>query len=488
VTTALLDRVRAYRREHAARVLSEFAALLALDNVTGDEVALLHNAEAIAEAFTARGGRMEIVARQGVAPVVVGRLGGDPARPTLGVYVHYDGQPVGTGEWRTPPFKPTLCTPDGRAVPFPANGDPVDDDWRIHARGAADDKAPFAALLTALDALRDAGVDLGVNLVFCFEGEEESGSPHLRSYLKALLDRLRADAWLLCDGPVHHSGAPQIVLGVRGFVGFDLTVYGPLAEVHSGHYGNWVPNPALDLVRLLATCKDDEGKVTIDGFYDSARPVTAADQAALRALPAVEQGLLDRLGLAEAEVQGGRFVDQMLRPSFNLRGLSAADVGERARNVVPAQATASVDIRLAAGDDPGRMLELVREHVAGQGFHVLDREPIDRERRDHRRLARLEPTAGYPGMRVPADLPIVGWLARAATIAAGREAIIMPTLGGSLPLHDLADVLAVPTVILPIANPDNNQHAANENLRIGQLWYGVDLWALLLTQPATFAG
>ncbi|HEX6682402.1 MAG TPA: M20/M25/M40 family metallo-hydrolase [Candidatus Limnocylindrales bacterium] len=481
-SAALLDRVRSYRRQHAAQVLSDFATLLALDNVTGDVPALRRNAAAIAEAFTARGARMEIVEHDGVAPVVIGRLGADPARPTLGVYVHYDGQPVGTGDWRTPPFEPTLCTADGSAIPFPAKGDPVDDEWRVHARAAADDKAPFAALLTALDGLRDADASPAVNLVFLFEGEEESGSPHLRGYLLALHDRLRADAWLVCDGPVHHSGAPQIVLGVRGYVGFDLTVYGPLTEVHSGHYGNWVPNPALDLIQLLATCKDEAGTVTIDGFYDSTRPVTTADRAALQALPAVERVLLDRLGLAEAEVAGSRLVDQMMRPTFNLRGLSAGDVGPLARNVIPANATASVDIRLAAGDDPGRMLELIREHVARHGYSVLDREPTDQERRGRRRLARFAPTAGYPAVRVPADLPIVGRLAQAATVAAGREAVIMPTLGSSLPLHDLVDVLGVPTVILPIANADNNQHAANENLLIGQLWYGVDLWTLLLTQ------
>ncbi|HZM80426.1 MAG TPA: M20/M25/M40 family metallo-hydrolase [Candidatus Limnocylindrales bacterium] len=481
-TAALLDRVRAYRRRHAAKVLSDFATLLALDNVTRDVPALRRNAAAIAGAFTARGALMEVVGHDGAAPVVVGRLGADPARPTLGVYVHYDGQPVGTGDWRTPPFEPTLCTPDGHAIPFPANGDPIDDDWRIYARAAADDKAPFAALLTALDALRDAGAGLAVNLVFCFEGEEESGSPHLRGYLRALHDRLRADAWLFCDGPVHHSGAPQIILGVRGYTGFDLTVYGPLAELHSGHFGNWAPNPALDLVRLLATCKDDAGTVTIDGFYDGTRPVTDADRAALRALPAVEPALLDRLGLAEAEVPGDRLIDRMMRPSFNLRGLSAADVGPLARNVIPTQATASVDIRLAAGDDPDRMLELVRDHVARHGYHIVNREPTDQERSAHRRLARFTPTAGYPAVRVPADLPIVGQLVRAATVASGREAVILPTVGASLPLHDLVDVLRVPTVILPIANPDNNQHAANENLRIGQLWYGVDLWALLLTQ------
>ncbi len=482
MTAALLGRVRAYRRGHAAHVLSEFAALLTLDNVTGDLPALRRNAAAIAEAFTARGARMQIVEHDGCAPVVVGRLDTDPARPTLGVYVHYDGQPVGTGSWRTPPFSPTLCAADGSVIPFPTNGDPIDDDWRVYARAAADDKAPFAALLTALDALRDADARLAVNLVFCFEGEEESGSPHLRGYLEALHDRLHADAWLVCDGPVHHSGAPQIVLGVRGYTGFDLTVYGPLAELHSGHYGNWAPNPALDLVRLLATCKDSTGTVTIDGFYDSTRPVTAADQAALAALPSVEPALLHRLGLAEAEVPGGRLVDRMMRPSFNLRGLSAGDVGPHARNVIPAQATASVDIRLAAGDDPDRMLGLVHDHIARHGYHVLDREPTAEQRRGHRRLARLTPTVGYPAVRVPADLPIVARLAQAATLAAGREAVIMPTLGGSLPLHDLVDVLGAPTVILPIANPDNNQHAPNENLRVGQLWYGVDLWALLLTQ------
>lgn len=480
MSTALLDRVRAYRSRHAARVLSDFAALLALDNVTGDRPALRRNAAAIAEAFTARGAAMEIVEHDGAAPVVVGRLDAGPDRPTLGVYVHYDGQPVGSGDWRTPPFEPTLVDSAGRVIGFPAPGDAVDDDWRIYARAAADDKAPFAALLTALDALHDADARPTVNLVFCFEGEEESGSPHLRGYLQALRERLRADTWLICDGPVDHSGAPQIVLGVRGYTGFELTVYGPLGEIHSGHYGNWAPNPALNLVRLLATGKDDAGTVTIAGFYDTTRPVTAADQAALDALPLVEPALLDRLGLAEAEVPGARLVDRMMWPSFNLRGLSAADVGPDARNVVPAHATASVDIRLAAGDDPQRMLDLVRDHVRRQGYQVLDREPTVEERRAHRRLARFTPTVGYPAVRAPADLPIVAQLAQMATIAAGRAAVVMPTLGGSLPLHDLVDVLGVPAIIMPIANPDNNQHAANENLRVGQLWYGVDLWSLLL--------
>jgi acetylornithine deacetylase/succinyl-diaminopimelate desuccinylase-like protein len=476
----LLDRVRAHRMDNGWRILDDFRALLALDNVTGDLPALRRNATAIAEMFTARGARMEVVEHDHAAPIVLGRVDAGPDLPTLGVYVHYDGQPVGTGDWRTPPFEPTLCTPDGHVVPFPRAGDPIDDDWRLFARAAADDKAPLAALLTAIDAVRAAGMSPTVNVVFCFEGEEESGSSHLRGYLDALHDRLRADAWLVCDGPVHHSGTPQIVLGVRGYCGFDLTVYGPSHEVHSGHYGNWAPNPALELAQLLATFKDASGTVTIGGFYDTTRPASPAERAALDALPAVEGELLDRLGLADAEVPGSRLVDRLMLPSLNVRGVVAGDVGPAARNVIPAQATASVDIRLAAGDDPDRLPRLVREHVQRQGYHVLDREPSPAERRRHRRLARFDAVPGYPAIRVPADLPIVERLTRTAGRAAGRPALTMPTLGGSLPLHDLAEGLGVPTIIVPIANADNNQHTANENLRLGQLWYGVDLWSLIL--------
>jgi acetylornithine deacetylase/succinyl-diaminopimelate desuccinylase-like protein len=170
-------------------------------------------------------------------------------------------------------------------------------------------------------------------------------------------------------------------------------------------------------------------------------------------------------------------------PSLNVRGLRAADVGPAARNVIPASATASIDIRLAAGDDPRRMLDRVRDHVAEQGYLVLDREPTDAERRAHPAIARIDARVGYPAARARADLPIVGHLLELAGLAAGRPAVALPTLGGSVPLHHFEQALGTPAVIMPIANPDNNQHAADENLRLGNLWYGVDLFALLLTTP-----
>jgi acetylornithine deacetylase/succinyl-diaminopimelate desuccinylase-like protein len=474
-----LDAVQAWRREHAATLLREFADLVALENVTGDVPALRRNAAEIVDRLRARGVEAEAVGPDGVAPLVIGRVPGRPGAPRLGLYAHYDGQPVTPADWATPPFEPTLVDPGGATVPLPAPGEPVDEDWRLRGRGAADDKAPIAALLGALDAL--AGTEREVELVLCFEGEEESGSPHLGELMGAHADRLAASAWLICDGPVRPGNAPQVVLGVRGFTDLELTVYGPARELHSGHYGNWAPNPALALARLLASMKDDAGRVTIDGFTADTRTPTGSEQAALDAMPAVEDELLDRLGLAAAEVPGSRLLDRLMLPSLNVRGLHAADVGPAARNVIPAHATASIDIRLAGGDDPERMLDRVRDHVAKQGYLVLDREPTDAERRAHPAIARLDARVGYPAARAPADLPIVGHLLELAALGAGRPAVALPTLGGSVPLHHFEQALGSPTVILPIANPDNNQHAADENLRLGNLWYGVDLFALLLT-------
>jgi acetylornithine deacetylase/succinyl-diaminopimelate desuccinylase-like protein len=478
--TAPLDAVRAWRREHAAEVLRDFAALLALENVTGDVPALRRNAEEIVARLRARGVEADAVGPDDVAPLVVGRVPARPGAPRLGLYAHYDGQPVTPSDWSTPPFEPTL-TSDGAAIPFPAAGGPVEDEWRLRARAAADDKAPVAALLAALDALGDR--EREVELVLCLEGEEESGSPHLGELMTAYSDRLEAEAWLISDGPVQQGNAPQVVLGVRGFTDLELTVYGPARELHSGHYGNWAPNPALELARLLASMKDADGRVTVEGFSADTRLPSPADQETLDAMPPVEDGLLDRLGIAAAEVPGSRLLDRLMLPSLNVRGLRAADVGPAARNVIPAYATASIDIRLAAGDDPARMLDRVRDHVRKQGFLVLDREPTAAERRTHPAIARLDARVGYPAARARADLPVVGHLLDIATRAAGETAIALPTLGGSVPLHHFEQALRRPTVILPIANPDNNQHAADENLRLGNLWYGVDLYALLLTTP-----
>jgi acetylornithine deacetylase/succinyl-diaminopimelate desuccinylase-like protein len=168
-------------------------------------------------------------------------------------------------------------------------------------------------------------------------------------------------------------------------------------------------------------------------------------------------------------------------PSFNVRGIRSAAVGEDARNVVPATATASVDIRLAAGDDPERMLDRVEAHLKAQGYHVLDREPTAEERRSHRRLARLDRAVGYRAARIPMQSPLAETLLDVCRRAGDGEVVALPTFGGSVPLYLFEDVLGSPVAIVPIANHDNNQHAPDENLRLANLWYGIHLWATILT-------
>ena len=259
-----------------------------------------------------------------------------------------------------------------------------------------------------------------------------------------------------------------------------MTVYGPERELHSGHFGNWVPNPALDLARLLTGCKDEAGRVVIDDFYDSTMPISDADRAAIELLPEVEDHYRQDIGFGEAEEVADSHAAALLLPTFNVRGLRAADVGEGARNVIPTNASASVDIRLAAGNDPAAMLETVRLHFEQQGYVVLDREPTHEERRSHRHLLKFEPEIGYPAARVSTDQPGLSEIADAAKVAGGQEPVLLPTFGGSVPLHHFNEVLGSPIAVLPIANYDNNQHAANENLLLENLWYGVDLWATLL--------
>lgn len=487
--TPALQASRRYVAENGWRILTDFADLLRIPNVTGQDNDLALNAAALAGRFEERGAVIEVIGLPGASPAVIGELRTPGATATVGVYVHYDGQPVDPADWTTEPFSATLASAPwhlgGTAIPLPGPGDRIDPAWRIYARGASDDKAPFAALTAAIDALDRAGINRTVDLVFLFEGEEESGSPNLARYMEAYRPRLQADAWLLCDGPVHQSRKPQVVFGVRGYTGFDVTVYGPARELHSGHYGNWVPNPAHDLAVLLAGCKDSEGRVTIDGFYDDTIPLTGADRAAIAALPPIENQLPEELGFAEAEVKDSLYPERLMIPSFNVRGMRSASVGDDARNVIPTEATASVDIRLAAGDDPVVMLDRVEAHLRKQGYHVLDRQPTGEDRRTHRRLAWLHRMPGYRAARIPMDSPLATTLLGVCR-SAGSEVVALPTLGGSVPLYLFEDLLGSPAVVLPIANHDNNQHGADENLRIANLWYGIDLWATLLT--AEFSG
>ena len=230
--------------------------------------------------------------------------------------------------------------------------------------------------------------------------------------------------------------------------------------------------------------KDEEGHVLIDDFYESTEPVSASERKAMDSLPDFDNQLRHELGLARTESGNALLADRLLLPSLNIRGLQSATVGEAARNIIPTEATASIDIRLAKGNDPEAMLDLVEAHIREQGYHVVKGEPDLTNRLEFAKLIKIDRRSGYRAARTSMDLPVAQEIIAAATRASDGDLVLLPTLGGSLPLYLFTETLAAPVVITPIANHDDNQHAPNENLRLANLWYGIDLMASLFTMPA----
>jgi acetylornithine deacetylase/succinyl-diaminopimelate desuccinylase-like protein len=465
--------------------LSELADLLAIPNVASDGPNIRRNAERLAEMMRQRGLDVRLVEAEGAPPVVYGELTTPGARRTLLIYAHYDGQPVEPERWASDPWTPVLRSgrlEDGAPVVpldrLPAG--PEGDEWRLYARGASDDKGTIAAFLAALDRLKAEGLPLSVNVKTLFEGEEEAGSPHLEAILAAHKDLFRADGMILCDGPVHQTRRPQVVFGARGVMGLEMTVYGPNHALHSGHYGNWAPNPAAQLAGLLASMRDADGTIRVAGYYDDVRPLDASDREALAGIPRVEDDLLREFDLAWSEGRGERLEELVMRPALNVRGIQSGAVAEKAANAVPAEARASIDFRLVADQRPERVRELVEAHIRGLGWTIVYEPPDAEAKRRTPRLVLLEWEGGYPAYRAPLDAPFSRALVRALGPATGGTLVVMPALGGSIPMELFDRVLGVPIALLPIANHDNNQHGPNENLRVRNLRDGVAMHAALL--------
>ncbi|NNM07395.1 MAG: M20/M25/M40 family metallo-hydrolase [Gemmatimonadetes bacterium] len=480
---------RQFRAANGPRILSDYAEFLSIPNVASDSTEIWRNAEFIRDKLIERGVDSRLLSLAGANPIVYGEILVPGASRTLGLYVHYDGQPADPANWTHDPWDPVLYTrameDGGEPRPFPETGEAVDPEWRIYARAAGDDKAPIGAMLPVLEAFKASGVEPTSNLIFFFEGEEEAGSTNLGRYLESYGDLIEdIDVWLLFDGPVHQSGRPMLSFGVRGVTGMEVTVYGPIRGLHSGHYGNWAPVPGQMLANLLASMKNDEGEVLIDGFYDTSDPLGPMEKEALRRLPKYDAELKKELGLAWTEGEPQTLPERLQLPSLTVRGLSSGNTGPLARNVIPSAATAALGVRLVKGNDPTHMRELVEAHIRKEGYHIVREDPDMETRLAYRKIAKVTGGGGYPAARSPMDLPILQEVVEAARRAAGNDEVVLsPGSGGSLPLYLFTDVLQKPILMVPIANHDDLQHAPDENLRVWNLWYGIDFYAQLFTMP-----
>ncbi|HWN98571.1 MAG TPA: M20/M25/M40 family metallo-hydrolase [Blastocatellia bacterium] len=476
--------IREYRRKHEAEIISELVELLALPNVASDTPNIRRNAAKLIEMMASRGVEARLLEGNG-PPAVFGELKTPGATTTVGLYAHYDGQPVDASKWTSEPFKPTLrdkpLEAGGREISFPTSGGIFDPEWRLYARSASDDKAPIIAMLAALDAIKASNRKPTVNLKFLFDGEEEAGSPHLEDIVNRNASFLGADVWLCADGPIHQTRKQLLYFGVRGVVSVNVTVYGADRALHSGHYGNWAPNPAMRLAKLLSSMKDDTGRVLIAGFYDDVEPLGAEEKKALLEMPVTDRELMGEYALTSTEGAQRSLAELINEPSLNIDGLRSEYVGAEARTIIPSEATAAIDLRLVKGIDPTKQIERVIAHIKKQGYFVTSEAPDREMRLKHGMICRVTTSAGYRAVRTSMSLPMSQKIIRAATQGAGSRPILAPTLGGSVPLYILEAATRAPQIGVPIVNHDNNQHSSNENLRLQNLWDGIEIFAALMT-------
>jgi len=485
-TTTMTSAMSAAREHVAANeeaIVRELRDLLAMPNVASNADDIRANAEALVALLERRGISARLIETPGAPVNVYGELNTPGASRTLLFYAHFDGQPVEPLDaWVTPPFTPTLRSgrfEDGaEIIPWERATYPLADDARIYARSASDDKSPIIAMLAAIDAMRAANIPLSANLKFFLEGEEEAGSANLARTLELHRDLLASDLWLFGDGPIDPRGLPRVALGVRGIISFRLTTYGPAMSLHSGHYGNVAPNPAARLARLITSMRDDEGRITIDGFR--------SDTPSREALALAREGydtedMLRGPEIARTEA-GLSYGESILRPALNVTQLTYGGVGPQ-RNAIGPEASAGFDIRLTPGITPERAKQLVAAHVRRQGFTLVDAPPTPEQRRATTHLAQLEfSELGYPSAAADLNNPGVRRIIEVSRAATNGEVRVVPLIGGSLPISPISEVLQTPFVIVPIVNADNNQHAPNENIRMREFRRGIEFYAALLAE------
>ena len=483
----LRKQVREYRIAHEQELFDELVEWLYIPNVANDQLNIRKCAAWLKSAMERRGITARIL-ETGGSPVVYGELNVPGANRTIMFYSHYDGQPVDPTKWiDMEPFAPTMRpgkmeagSTEPKPIPLPKKGEKINEEWRLYARSASDDKSPITALLAAIDAVKAAGLNFGANVRFIYEGEEEAGSPFLQSFAEKNRSLFETEVLYVCDGPMYFSNQPTLKFGARGITTIDITVYGPNVNVHSGHYGNWAPNPGIKLARLLTSMKHENGNVKVRGFYNTVTPLSRREKEALKTIPSYDEEIKQLYGFAQPEGRGETLMERINLPSLNIRGLESAWVGPQARTVVPAEATAAIDIRMVKGNDPDDMVNKVIEHVKREGFHVVSEDPDQNTRMQYADIVKIVKRGGYPASRTSMDLEISQLTIDALSDYHDESVVLIPTSGGSVPLYIFTQILDVPTISVPIVNHDNNQHQPNENIRMGHYWQGIETLAALL--------
>ena len=420
------------------------------------------------------------------APLLLAERTFPKAKETVLIYLQIDGQPVDNSRWfQESPYIPVLKRQNSQGVWEIIDWSEIKnykDDWRIFARSTSDAKGPVVMFLNAIDVLEEKKLSPNFNIKVIMDFEEELGSPNLPRAVNANREVLSADHLIIFDGPKHRSGKPTLTFGARGISTIQLTIYGPVTAQHSGHFGNYVPNPALRMAKLLASMKDNEGVVVIPGFYDGIS-IDSKTKKILDNFPHDQEQFMKTLQIGELDKVGKTYQESIQFPSLNIRGMQSGWIDEKVRTIIPAWARAEIDIRLVLESDPNRLIGLVKKHVKNQGYYVVDREPTAKERIDHPKVATFTHKISYQSFRTDLDTKVGKWLRKSIKKGFETDPIRIRMSGGSIPISPFVNTLDIPAVTVPTVNRDNNQHSPNENIRLGDYRNGIKTILSILTEP-----
>ncbi len=480
------ERLNEISFKYAKQSLGDFYELLSLPNDAQNPADLEPNIQWCEKAFADRGFTTKRLPTATVPLLLAERKVKKPAKTVL-IYLQLDGQPVDSSKWfQTSPWTPTLKEPDGnggfREISRERLQNEFDPEWRIFARSTSDAKGPVLMYLAALDAMKELKREPNFDMKVIMDFEEELGSPRLPGAVAQYKDDLKADMFIIFDGPMHITNQPTLSFGARGIATITLTAFGPRVAQHSGHYGNYAPNPAFMLSKLLASMKDDDGRVIIPGFYDGIE-IDEKTKAIMAAVPDNETDIRKKIGIADIDKVGSNYQESIQYPSINIRGMESGWVGKEVRTIIPPTAVAEIDVRLVIENDPERLLNLIRNHIEQQGFYVTDkREPTEEERMKYPRIISWDSEISYKAFRTDFDTEVGQWLVRGMKRAFGKEPVMIRTAGGSIPISPFVTTLGIPAVAIPTVNPDNNQHSPNENIRLGNYVDGVKTYLSILLE------
>ncbi len=448
MTNPNLSTVFAHIDQQSDDFIQRLLAYVSRPSISAHGVGIAETADFLLGFLTGLGMESQLLPSAGW-PFVYGRRMDRPGAPTVLLYGHYDVQPPDPLEaWVSPPFEPEIR------------------DGRIYGRGVGDNKGQHLAQLLALESWLAVTDKLPCNVLVLLEGEEELGSPHIAECVRAHRELLAdVDLVITADGPVLENGQPCIEYGPRGIASFELRVRHADRDFHSGNWGNVAPNPIWTLVHLLASMKDGQGRITIDGFYDNIAPPSDLTRSALDALPVDIAGLMAKTGMTRLdEPQERPFYDRLsLWPTFTINGFHSGYGGPGSKTVLPHAAFVKCDVRLISNQRVDEILDKIEAHVAR---HAPEVEFI--------RQGGMEPSS------TPLDSPFTRPLRQAIFAAWGQEPLLVPPMGGSLPDYVWTQILGVHSFIIPYANHDEANHVPNENLEVARFINGIRTGAALL--------